>query len=117
MSVFVRKRGSEKRIFVAGLGRPGPPGPGGESGDSPGVASFNGRSGAVQPLAGDYTAEMVGARPATWIPTADEVGALPAGTAIPSKTSHLINDSGFVTSTEISDAIKAAILDSWEGSY
>ncbi len=32
MSVFVRKRGSEERIFVAGLGRPGPPGPEGPPG-------------------------------------------------------------------------------------
>lgn len=91
---------------------------GGESGsESPGVASFKGRRGAVQPLSGDYTAEMVGARPDTWTPTAAEVGALPSGTAIPSKTSDLLNDSGFATSKEINDAIKAAILDSWEGSY
>ena len=31
------------------------------SGSAAGVASFNGRTGAVQPQAGDYTAEMVGA--------------------------------------------------------
>ncbi len=144
MSVFVRKRGSEERIFVAGLGRPGPPGPGGGettaplptggeagqllakrsaedydthwvdppevggegnggTGESPGVTSFRGRSGDVQPLAGDYTAEMV--------------GALPSGTLIPSKTSDLTNDSGFVTSEAINAAIQDAILDSWEGSY
>lgn len=158
MSVFVRKRGSEERIFVAGLGRPGPPGPGGGettaplptggevgqllakrsaedydthwvdppevggegsggTGESPGVTSFKDRSGAVQPLAGDYTAEMVGARPDTWFPTAAQVGALPSGTLIPSKTSDLTNDSGFVTSETLNAAIQAAILDSWEGSY
>ena len=43
-----------------------------------GVTSFNGRTGAVTPQAGDYTADMVGARPDTWMPTADEVGAVPA---------------------------------------
>ena len=48
--------------------------------DPPGsVESFNGRAGAVVPQSGDYTAEMVGARPATWTPTAAEVGAVPAG--------------------------------------
>ena len=45
------------------------------------------------------------------------VGALPSGTLIPSKTSDLTNDSGFVTSEAINAAIQAAILDSWEGSY
>lgn len=73
----------------------------GEGGSS-GVESFNGRSGAIVPQAGDYTAEMVGAIPITrtvngkplsaditlvaadvgarsntWIPTAANVGALP----------------------------------------
>ena len=43
-----------------------------------GVTSFDGRTGAVTPQSGDYTAEMVGARPSTWTPTASEVGAIPA---------------------------------------
>ena len=51
----------------------------GGGGGSAGVASFNGRSGAVVPLTGDYTAIMVGARPDTWTPTADDVGAVPVG--------------------------------------
>ena len=42
-----------------------------------GVVNFNGRTGAVTPQAGDYTADMVGARPDTWTPTADDVGAVP----------------------------------------
>ena len=42
-----------------------------------GVTSFNGRSGAVAPQAGDYTADMVGARPSTWTPSAEDVGARP----------------------------------------
>lgn len=42
-----------------------------------GVTSFNGRSGLVIPQTGDYTAEMVGARPDTWMPSAEDVGAQP----------------------------------------
>ena len=41
-----------------------------------GVASFNGRGGHVMPQAGDYTAEMVGARSNTWMPTAADIGAV-----------------------------------------
>lgn len=43
-----------------------------------GVTSFNSRTGAVTPQEGDYTADMVGARPDTWTPTASDVGAAPA---------------------------------------
>ncbi len=42
-----------------------------------GVMTFNGRSGAVVPAEGDYTAEMVGARPESWIPSAADTGAVP----------------------------------------
>lgn len=42
-----------------------------------GVTTFNGRTGAVTPQSGDYTAEMVGARPSTWTPSAADVGAVP----------------------------------------
>jgi len=42
-----------------------------------GVTSFKGRTGAVTPQDGDYTAGMVGARPSTWTPTASDVGAIP----------------------------------------
>lgn len=41
-----------------------------------GVTSFNGRSGEVIPQAGDYTAEMVGARSDSWFPTTTEIGAV-----------------------------------------
>lgn len=44
-------------------------------GSAAGVDSFHGRTGAVVPAAGDYTADMVGARPSDWVPTAAEVGA------------------------------------------
>lgn len=40
-------------------------------------------------------------RPSTWVPTAGEVGALPASTAIPTKTSQLANDSGFVNAAQL----------------
>lgn len=46
-----------------------------------GVRSFNGREGYLMPQAGDYTAEMVGARPDTWMPTYSDVGADKAGSA------------------------------------
>lgn len=46
-------------------------------GGATGVESFNGRTGAVTPANGDYTAEMVGARASDWMPTAAEVGARP----------------------------------------
>lgn len=62
-----------------------------------GVLSFNGRIGAVSPAEGDYTAAMVGARPSDWTPTAADVGA--------------------ATMEQVSAAIQAAVLDSWEGSY
>lgn len=82
-------------------GEQGPQGPPGPS--AAGVTSFNGRDGDVTPQEGDYTAAMV--------------GALPAGTSIPSKTSDLENDSGFATTEEVTAAIQAAVLDSWEGTY
>ena len=43
------------------------------------VTTFNGRQGNVTPQSGDYTAEMVGARANTWLPTIAEIGAAPAG--------------------------------------
>ena len=50
-----------------------------------GVTTFNGRTGAVTPQAGDYTAAMVGARADNWMPTADEVGAVPVGRTVNGK--------------------------------
>ena len=55
---------------------------------SGGVSSFKGRSGAVIPQAGDYTADMVGARPDTWMPTSQDVGADPSGTAESAISAH-----------------------------
>ena len=50
-----------------------------------GVTSFKGRTGAVTPQEGDYTADMVGARPDTWTPSASDVGAVPTTRTINSK--------------------------------
>ncbi len=69
----------------------------GTVGGTDGVSSFNGRTGAVAPSSGDYTAAMVGARPDTWTPTAADVGA--------------------ATMEQVNTAIQTAVLDSWEGSY
>ena len=50
-----------------------------------GVTSFKGRTGAVTPQEGDYTADMVGARPSTWTPTASDVGAVPTSRTVNGK--------------------------------
>ena len=63
-------------------------------GVSSGVTSFNGRTGAVAPQTGDYTAAQVGARPDTWTPTAADVGA-----ATPADVSTAV--SGKVSSTSV----------------
>lgn len=52
-----------------------------------------------------YTANEVGARPDTWTPSAEDVGALPNDTEIPSKTSDLKNDSGFITNSDIPEKL------------
>lgn len=50
-----------------------------------GVTSFKGRTGAVTPQEGDYTAGMVGARPSTWTPSAIDVGAVPTSRTVNGK--------------------------------
>lgn len=50
-----------------------------------GVTSFNSRTGAVTPQEGDYTADMVGARPDTWMPSASDVGAVPTSRTVNGK--------------------------------
>ena len=50
-----------------------------------GVTSFKGRTGAVTPQEGDYTANMVGARPDTWTPSAADVGAVPTSRTVNGK--------------------------------
>ncbi len=58
------------------------------------VQSVNGKTGDVKLNASD-----VGARASNWMPSANEVGALPADTTIPKNTSELNNNSGFITKT------------------
>lgn len=50
-----------------------------------GVVTFNGRTGAVTPQSGDYTADMVGARSNTWTPSAADVGAVPTDRTVNGK--------------------------------
>lgn len=78
-----------------------------------GVTSFNGRSGAVAPQAGDYTADMVGARPSTWTPTAQEVGADPAGTAASAVSAH--NQASDAHSTQFNAKANASDLTAHTG--
>lgn len=66
-----------------------------------GVTSFKGRKGAVTPQNGDYTADMVGARPNTWTPSASDVGAVPTsrtvnGKALTENISFAASDVGAV---------------------
>lgn len=75
----------------------------GSGGGSAGVSSFNGRSGAVTPASGDYTAAMVGARASDWMPSAADVGAR-ADTWMPTAA-----DVGAATMTEVNAAIAEAI--------
>lgn len=49
------------------------------------VESFNGRSGEVVPQSGDYTADMVGARPNTWTPTTEDINAVPISRTVNGK--------------------------------
>lgn len=66
-----------------------------------GVISFKGRSGTVAPKKGDYTAEMVGAREDTWMPTPDDVGAVP--------TTRKVNDKDLSTDISLTASDVGAI--------
>lgn len=72
--------GTEGQILT--LGTDGP-----EWTDPPatGVTSFKGRTGAITPQTGDYTADMVGARANTWTPSAADVGAVPTSRTVNGK--------------------------------
>ena len=77
------------------------------------VKSVNGKTGAVS-----LTASDVGARPSSWTPSASDVGALPSTTKIPSKTSDLTNDSGYITGyTETDPTVPAWAKTSTKPSY
>lgn len=77
------------------------------------VTSVNGKTGAVS-----LDASAVGARPSTWMPSASDVGALPASTTIPTKVSQLTNDSGFIKSyTETDPTVPSWAKASTKPSY
>lgn len=69
---------------------------------------------AKQPNKPTYTASEVGARSADWMPTAQEVGALPSTTVIPTvptKVSAFTNDAGYLTEhQDISGKLDASAL-------
>ena len=70
-----------------------------------GVTSFKGRTGAVTPQEGDYTADMVGARPDTWTPSATDVGAVP--------TSRTVNGKELSQDISLSASDVGARPDTW----
>ena len=129
--------GTSGQILTQGANGP-------EWADAPdtGVTTFNNRTGAVTPQAGDYTADMVGAvptsrtvngqalsanitldaedvgaRPASWTPTAADVGAVPTTTTV---NGHALNanvtldadDVGAVPANSLGVANGVAELDS-----
>lgn len=74
-----------------------------------GVTTFNGRTGAVTPQAGDYTAAMVGARGDDWTPTAADVGAVPTnrtvnGKALSANITLNASDVGAATPADVNAA-------------
>lgn len=73
-------------------------------GGSGGVSSFNGRSGEVVPQAGDYTAEMVGALPAS-----TEIPAVPEWAMQAEPPRYTAADVGAATMEEVNAAIREAM--------
>ena len=92
---------------------------GAEWADAPdtGVTTFNSRTGAVTPQTGDYTADMVGARPSTWTPSAADVGAVPTartvnGKALSADITLDAEDVGAIPASQKGAASGVAELDS-----
>lgn len=82
------------------------------------VSSFNGNSGAITFTESDPTVPSWAKASSKPTYTASEVGALPSTTVIPSKTSDLTNDSGFLTSyTETDPTVPAWAKASSKPSY
>lgn len=91
---------------------------GGGGGGVAGVSSFKGRTGAVTPATGDYTADMVGAdasgsataaRQAANLYTDAQITAAIGALSIPAKTSQLQNDSGFATTSDVNAGLEAKV--------
>ena len=79
-----------------------------------GVTSFKGRKGAVTPQNGDYTADMVGARPNTWTPSASDVGAVPTSRTVNGKalTTNISLAAGDVGAVPTSRTVNGKALSS-----
>lgn len=105
-------------------------GGGGSSGGvAAGVASFKGRTGAVVPATGDYTAEQVGAVPSTRrvnykelsadiLLSAEDVDAVSIertinGQSLIDDVDLTAADVGAATMVQVNAAIQQAVLDSW----
>lgn len=106
-------------------GRDGEPGPGVPAGGTPGqllTKTSEEDYSTAWTAPPTYTAEDVGARPAAWTPTPEEVGAVPVsrtvnGMALSSDISLSAADVGAATMEQVNAAIQAAVLSSWEESY
>ncbi len=68
---------------------------------SGGVTSWNGQTGDVVYTPPEAPVQSVNGQTGNVVLNASDVGALPSNTPIPSKTSDLQNDSGFITSADI----------------
>lgn len=75
-----------------------------------GVTSFNGRAGVVAPQKGDYTAEMVGARPDTWTPGAADVDAVPTSEKGQPNGVATLDQSGKVPEAQIPERLSKGNL-------
>lgn len=84
------------------------------SGGKTGVLTFKGRAGVVTPKEGDYTAEMVGARPNTWMPNIAEVGGVNPNILDNWYFMNLVNQRG---QTEYACGVNQYFADRWIGTY
>lgn len=72
-----------------------------------GVTSWNGQTGDVVYTPPEVPVQSVNGKTGAVVLNASDVGALPSSTAIPTKTSDLANDSGFITGINSSDVTSA----------
>ena len=72
-----------------------------------GVKSWNGQTGDVEYTPPEAPVQSVNGQTGDVVLTASDVGALPANTPIPSKTSDLQNDSGYITGITSDDVTSA----------
>lgn len=72
-----------------------------------GVTSWNGQTGDVVYTPPEVPVQSVNGKTGVVVLNASDVGALPSSTAIPTKTSDLTNDSGYITGINSSDVTSA----------